>query len=109
MNNVDAKYVVQTPEGGWRVNGTRVSIDSVVHAYRDGLAPEAIAAEFPSLTLEMVHGVIAFYLRNREAFDRYLMEQSTRWEQLRARSEQANSDLIANLRSRAQKVERAEE
>ncbi len=102
MNEPAESYVEQTPEGSWRVRGTRVSLDSVVHAYREGLTPEAIVGEFPSLSLERVHGVIAFYLRNREEVERYLGEQADRREQLRRESEAANRDLLAGLRTRRQ-------
>ena len=98
MTDPADSYVVQTPDGGWRIAGTRVSLDSVVHAYREGLSPEAIADEFPSLSLEKVHGSIAFYLHNQEAIDRYLQEQAIRWEQLRQKSEADNRETLAKLR-----------
>ena len=100
MTEPDESYVAQTPEGGWRVRGTRVSLDSVVHAYREGLTPEAIAGEFPSLSLERIHGAIAFYLRNQEVVDRCLVEQAGRRERMRKESEAANRDLLTGLRSR---------
>jgi hypothetical protein len=40
------KYVSPTPSGGWRVTGTRDSLDSIIHAYFEGRLPEAIVA-FP--------------------------------------------------------------
>jgi uncharacterized protein (DUF433 family) len=92
-------YVVQTAEGGWRIVGTRVSLDSVVYSYQSGLTPEAIVHEFPTLSLESVHGAIAFYLHNRETIDRYLRDQAARWEQLRDQSESKNRELLAKLRS----------
>jgi hypothetical protein len=32
-------YVLQTLEGGWRITGRRVSLDSIVHAYWEGRSP----------------------------------------------------------------------
>ena len=72
MNVETPVYATRTPQGGWRITGTRVSLDSVVHAYWAGRMPEAIAADFPSLSLEQVHGAIAFYLRNRPEIDKHL-------------------------------------
>jgi uncharacterized protein (DUF433 family) len=103
MSESAVVYVVQTPEGGWRVSGSRVSLDSVVHAYRDGLSPEAIADDFPSLSLEQVHGAIAFYLRNREEIDRHLAAQERRWEQLRQESEEKHGELLKRLREASRK------
>jgi hypothetical protein len=40
--------------------GTRVSLDSVVHAFRRGESPEGIAESFPVLTLEQILGSLAF-------------------------------------------------
>jgi uncharacterized protein (DUF433 family) len=92
-----AEYAVLTPDGGWRVAGTRVSLDSVVHAYWEGRQPENIAAEFPTLTLEQVHGAIAFYLKHRALMDSYLAEQAVRWQDLHAASSDRNAELVRRL------------
>lgn len=55
-----------------RVRGTRVGVEQVLMAYRNGLLPEAIAIEYPTVGLEAVHGLIACYLRHREQLDAYL-------------------------------------
>jgi uncharacterized protein (DUF433 family) len=92
------EYVTRSADGGWRVAGSRVSLDSVVIAYWDGRLPEAIVADFPPLTLEQVHGAIAFYLRNRDEIDRYLSAQDARWSSLRAESEAKHGPLLERIR-----------
>jgi uncharacterized protein (DUF433 family) len=92
-------YATKTTAGGWRVTGTRVSLDSVIHAYWNGSSPEQIADDFPSLSLEQVYGAIAFYLRNKDEMDRYMAEQAVRWEQLRKESEAKNGPLRQRLRA----------
>lgn len=67
-------YVCRTSEGGWRIVGSRVSLDSVVYAHREGRSPEAIADAFPSLSLEQIYGAIAFYLRHRAEIDQHLVD-----------------------------------
>ena len=68
------EYVEQR-DGGWRVRGSRVSLDSIVFAFRDGLSPEAIAREcFPTLRLEQVYGAIAFYLAHRGELDSFFAD-----------------------------------
>src|SRR5262245_8455271 len=99
MAEAAVSYVFQTPEGGWRVSGSRVSLDSIIHAYWEGQSPEAIVEDFPSLSAEQVYGAIAFYLRNREEIDRYLVAQAARWEQLRQESEAAHGPLLNRLRA----------
>ena len=98
--DTSSAYAFQTPEGGWRVTGSRVSLDSVVWGYSSGLSPEEIVAQFPSLTPEQVYGAIAFYLRNREAIEKYLQEQERSWEQLQRESAERHPDLIRRMRER---------
>jgi hypothetical protein len=53
---------------------------------------------YPSLTLENVHGALAFYLANRVKIDRYLLEGQQVAEQEHQLSRQNNAELIARLR-----------
>jgi uncharacterized protein (DUF433 family) len=95
-------YVSRTPSGGYRVAGSRVSLDSVVHAWWDGRLPEAIVADFPSLTLEQVHGTIAFYLAHRSEIDRYMAEQDSRWHDFQRQSAARMGPLVERMRTRAE-------
>jgi uncharacterized protein (DUF433 family) len=89
----------QTPEGSRRVTASRVSLDSIVIAYREGQMPEVIRDAFPTLSPEQIHGALAFYLRNQQEIDRYLDSQELRWETLRQESETANAPLLQRLRA----------
>lgn len=64
-------YVEYRNEGYW-VGGTRISLDSIVYAFQQGLSPESIVRSFPLLTLEQIYGAIAFYLANRTEIDAFL-------------------------------------
>ena len=78
------KLYVETHDAGYWVSGTRVSLDSVVLAFLQGLSPEAIASEcFPTLTLEQVYGAIAYYLAHRAEIDAYLKRADAEFEALR--------------------------
>src|SRR3954469_20287319 len=98
MSNQTPDYAEQTPAGAWRVTGTRVSLDSVVNAYWQGRLPEAIVADFPSLTLEQVHGAIAFYLGNRAEIDAHLAAQDVRWRQFQQDSAARHGPLLRRVR-----------
>ena len=63
------EYVEQR-NGGYYVQGTRVSLDSVVYAFLRGESSDGIAESFPALSLEQVYGAIAFYRSHRERTDR---------------------------------------
>ena len=60
-----AKEYVTQVEGVYRVEGTRVSLDSLVYLFREGMSEESIVESYPTLTLEQVHGALAFYLANQ--------------------------------------------
>lgn len=72
MAVVAAKSYVDFRNEGYWVAGTRISLDSIVYAFRNGLSPESIVQSFPLLTLEQVYGAITFYLANRTEIDTYL-------------------------------------
>ena len=60
--------------GAYQITDSRVSLDSVVYAWRDGAFPESIQDYFPVLTLEEAYGAITFSLANQPAIDTYLRE-----------------------------------
>jgi uncharacterized protein (DUF433 family) len=72
MSVVAVKSYVEYRTDSYWIEGTRISLDSVVYAFRQGLSPESIAQAFPLLNLEQIYGAIAFYLANRSAIDAYL-------------------------------------
>lgn len=83
------KSFVEERDGGYWIAGTRISLDSVVVAFKTGLSPETIATEcFPSLSLEQVYGAVTYYLGHREAIEAYLQEAEAEFEALR----QVNND-----------------
>ena len=56
-----------------RIKGTRVGIETVLDDYiHQAQSPEAIARNYPSVTLEQVYATILYYLHNKEALSKYL-------------------------------------
>jgi uncharacterized protein (DUF433 family) len=51
-----SKEYIEQREGGYYITGKRISLDSVVYAFRRGAAPESILRSFPLLTLEEIYG-----------------------------------------------------
>jgi uncharacterized protein (DUF433 family) len=45
--------------GVLRVNGTRVSLDSVIFAFNEGSTPEEIAQQYTTLNLADIYAVIS--------------------------------------------------
>lgn len=93
-------FLAHSPQGSWRIAGTRVSLDSVVYCFLDGATPEEICQDFPALSLAQVYAVIAYYLNNREHVDTYLGREREAIEQVRRDLTARHSDFIRDLRQR---------
>jgi uncharacterized protein (DUF433 family) len=89
---------VEQQDGTYRIGSTRVSLDSVVYAYRRGASPESIQRSFPSLTLEQVHGALAFYLSHQADVDDYLVHCEKEFEELQETSHETHTDWHEKLR-----------
>ena len=46
--------------------GTRVSLDSVIDSFWEGVTPEEICQDLPSLSLAQVDETIAYHLKQRD-------------------------------------------
>ncbi len=66
-----------------RVGGTRVTLDTVVEAFREGLTPEEIQQQYPSLELAHVYSAITYYLHHRTEVEEYLEGRARQREQVR--------------------------
>jgi uncharacterized protein (DUF433 family) len=93
---VQKKYVRKV-EGAYRVGDTRVSLDSIVYLFREGMSAESMVESYPALTLEQVHGALAFYLGHQKEIDAYLVEGQCTSESQQQQSKHTNAELIAKL------------
>jgi uncharacterized protein (DUF433 family) len=78
-------------DGVMRVGGTRVTLDTVVVALREGATAEEIAQQYPSLRLADVYAVIGYYLRHQQEIDDHLQGRQQRAAEAR-RSNEAQFD-----------------
>jgi uncharacterized protein (DUF433 family) len=90
------KEYIEQRDGNYYVAGTRISLDSIVHAFRRGESPETICQNFELLRLEEVYGAIAYYLANQADIDVYLFRQRGKW----AEGRRDADPLPVNLRER---------
>ena len=95
-NSMHTQYVREY-EGVYRIGNTRVSLDSIVYLFREGMSAESMVDSYPALTLEQVHGALAFYLRNQKEIDAYLEKGRCEADLLHQQSRKTNADLIAKL------------
>jgi uncharacterized protein (DUF433 family) len=73
--------------GAVRVGGTRVTLDTVVAAFREGATAEEITQQYPTLPLADVYSVIGYYLRHQADVDAYLRDRQNRAVEVRRENE----------------------
>jgi len=88
---------VEEREGGYYVAGSRVSLASVIVAFREGASPETIRQSFPSLSLAQVYGAIAFYLSHPSESETYLQRLAARWKELEQQGQPPSGELQGKL------------
>jgi len=100
---VEKQYVDQRDQGYW-ISGSRISLESIVFSFLDGLSPETIVAEsFPTLSLEQVYGAIAYYLSHRSEIDAYLRQVDAEFQDFQqATHDAAFSQKMAKARRQMQ-------
>ncbi len=74
-------------DGVMRVGGTRVTLDTVVHAFKQGATAEEIVQRYSSLDLADVYGVISYYLRHQAQVENYMREREEESRQVRKQNE----------------------
>jgi len=98
------KSYVEQHDGGYWVQHTRISLDSIVYAFKRGAAPETIQRSFPLLTLEEVFGAITFYLAHENEIDTYLEKSEAEWE---IRAKEMNAKFKAESPELFERLEKA--
>ena len=73
--------------GAIRVSRSRILLEIVIHAFQDGASPETIINNYPTLTLSDVYGAIAFYLKNKDEVEAYLVKREELAESVKQRLE----------------------
>ena len=99
-----ASSYVEERNGGFYVVGTRVSLDSIVIRFQEGVPPEKIVQSFPTLKLSQVYGAIAYYLENQRMFNEYIAESQRELERTVPPLSQSNPDLFARLQAAREKM-----
>ncbi len=91
-------YVRQRDNGYW-IEGTRISLDSIIYSFLNGESPESIVQNFPLLSLEQVYGAITFYLANQALIDAYLEESNAQFRQLQKLCQKQSPLLYQKLKA----------
>ena len=82
LNFTDGVPLHETGDGNIRVIGSRVTMYTVVCAYRMGDTPAYIQECYPTLTLDQINSIIAWYLKNQADVDEHIREVDEEGEKL---------------------------
>jgi len=86
-------------QGVIRVAGTRVTLDTLVGYYKQGLTIEDLSRNFPTVQLADILSTVAYYLHHKDEVESYLKEQDERGRKVQAEIE-AKSPRDEGLRER---------
>src|SRR5437870_2189377 len=75
-------------DGVFRVGGTRVRLESVLGAFKNGGTAEEILFKYPSLNLTDIYAVITYYLWHPKEVEAYLAQRDRRTDEVRRENEQ---------------------
>jgi uncharacterized protein (DUF433 family) len=105
LDTVETIPMALGADGVIRIGGTRVTLDTLVAAFRDGATPEEIAHQYPSAALGDIYEVIGYALRHPETVEAYLIQRAAVAVSVRAENERRNSvdGIRERLISRRQK------
>ena len=95
---------VEEREGAYYVAGSRVSLASVIFAFREGASPETIRQNFPSLSLGQVYGAVAFYLNHPTESEAYLQRLAARWKELEQGGQPPSAELQKKFEQARQRL-----
>ncbi|HYP39874.1 MAG TPA: DUF433 domain-containing protein [Chloroflexia bacterium] len=71
-------------DGVVRIGGTRVTLDTIVYAFKQGMAAEEIMQQYPSVQLANIYYAIGYFLRRQSEVEEYLREREQQAEEIRA-------------------------
>jgi uncharacterized protein (DUF433 family) len=92
------EFLIQDSDGYIHLTGHRIGLQDLVYYYNEGHSAEALVEMFPTLTLALIHKLIAFYLEHQADVDAYVARCES--EMARQRAAAAGGPDLAELRRR---------
>ena len=90
--------IIEKKNDGYYIRDSRVSLESVVYAFLEGLSPESIQSDcFPILTLAEVYNAVTYYLNHRDEVDAYLAAEEHEFESFRSEVRARHPQLARRL------------
>ena len=82
----------EEPAGVYRIGDTRVLLEVVVDAFRNGATPETIVQSYDTLRLADVYAVLAYCLTHQEQIDEYMQRHDAEAVAVRRRVQTVQPD-----------------
>lgn len=79
--------LVTDQNGVVRLGNSRVTLDSIIAAFRQGMTPEGIVEQYPTVQLADVYSVIGYALAHPEEVAAYLRQREAQAAQVRRENE----------------------
>ena len=74
-------------DGVVRIDGTRITLDTIIYAFRDGATAEEIVQQYPALSLSATYSVIGYYLQQSDKVNAYLRRRESLAAEIREENE----------------------
>lgn len=74
-------------DGVVQIGKTRVTLDTVVAVFKQGMTAEEIVYRYPSLKLADIYATIAFYLNHQQEVEAYLQQRQKQAQEVRKMNE----------------------
>lgn len=79
-----APPITAWPDGTYRIGSTKVLLEAFIWVYtHEHKTAEQLVDEWPVVTLQQAHAVLAYYLANKDEVDAYVEAQRLKNERLR--------------------------
>lgn len=88
------EFLTRLPDGEIVLTGHRIGLSHLVDRYNEGESAEMLASRYPTLSLPLVHKVLAFYLENAADVDAYVGNCSAGMERQRDASGTVDVDAL---------------
>lgn len=93
-----SSHYVQSRDGNLYVGTSRVTLDSIILPWQQGVSPEAIQRDYPTLPLAYVYGSIAYYLEHQPELDEWLREGEQLYQERRTAAQAADPEFYSRMR-----------
>jgi len=82
------------------VGDSRVLLATLLNYYQQGMTPEALAENFPAVSLADIHGALGYYHRHKAELDAWMAERNRELDELRCQVEAAQRPRLTHLKAK---------